>query len=162
MLPAQRVLVLIEMDKYIADLSTLVTHGIVGGAVEIADFEVALEQADKRQGELGLSGAFLAVDIQEGEGTGGVHNDVPEQGGKIETDGNDAIVTIQLTDQCKELHRRNLTLGGMEEPPLIGKSGFVAFVDLGEGGQIEILIVQTDDAILIDWLPLTLDRKSVV
>ena len=42
----------------------------------------------------------------------------------------------------------------MEKPPLIGKSGFVALVNFGEGWKIEVFVVQPDDAILINGFPL--------
>ena len=35
------------MDNHIADLGTLVTHGIIGGALQIGDLGIALEQADQ-------------------------------------------------------------------------------------------------------------------
>ena len=64
MLMTQRVLVLIEMNDHVADLSTLVAHGIVGGAFQITDFGRTLEEIDNEKGKLGLTRAFLAIDIQ--------------------------------------------------------------------------------------------------
>ena len=64
MLMTQRVLVLIEMNDHVTDLGTLVTHGIVGGAFQITDFGRTLEEIDNEKGTLGLTRAFLAIDIQ--------------------------------------------------------------------------------------------------
>ena len=64
MLMTQRVLVLIEMNDHVADLGALVSHGIIGGAFQITDFGRTLEEVDNEKGKLGLTGAFLAIDIQ--------------------------------------------------------------------------------------------------
>ena len=154
MLLAQRVFVFVEVDNHIADLSTLVTHGIIGGALQIGDLGIALEQTDQRQCELGLACAFLAVDIQHGERAGAVSDDVPEQGGKIEADGHNAVVAIQLMKQGKVLFGRDFPLGRMDETALVDKGGLVALVDLRQGGKVEVLVIETDHAVLVNGLPL--------
>ena len=52
MLMAERVLVFIEMNEHVTDLCTLVTHGIVGRAFQIADLRVTLEKAYDGYGKL--------------------------------------------------------------------------------------------------------------
>ena len=91
---AQRVLVFIEMDEHIADFCAFVAHGIIGGAVQVADLRGSLEQVDERQRKLRLASAFLAIDIQYWEGAGRISDDVPKQCGKIKADGHCAIVPI--------------------------------------------------------------------
>jgi hypothetical protein len=43
---AQGVLVLVEMDDHVAHLRTLVAHGVIGGALKIADLGISLEEID--------------------------------------------------------------------------------------------------------------------
>ena len=94
MLLAQRVFVFIKMDEHIADFSAFVTHSIVGGAVQIADFWISLEQIDERQRKLCLSSAFLAVDIQYRERACRISDDVTKQCGEVKADGYYTIISI--------------------------------------------------------------------
>ena len=43
---AQGALVLVEMDEHVAYLRTLVTHGIIGGTLKVADLWITLEKID--------------------------------------------------------------------------------------------------------------------
>ena len=94
MLLAQRVFVFVKVDEHIADFSAFVTHSIIGGAVQIADFWISLEQIDERQRKLCLSSAFLTIDVQYRKRACRISDDVPKQCGKIKADGSNSIVSI--------------------------------------------------------------------
>src|SRR5574344_616280 len=101
MLLAQRVFVFIKMNEHIADFSTFVTHSIVGGAVQIADFWVSLEQMDERRCKSWLSCAFLAVDVQYRERACPISDNVTKQCAKVNADCCYPIVSILLMKQRK-------------------------------------------------------------
>ena len=94
MLLAQRVFVFVKVDEHIADFSAFVTHSIIGGAVQIADFWISLEQIDERQRKLCLSSAFLTIDVQYRKRACRISDNVPKQCGKIKADGSNSIVSI--------------------------------------------------------------------
>ena len=67
MLKTERILIFIEMHHHVTDFSTLLAHGVIGRAFEIADFRIALEHAEYRNRKLGLACTFLAIDIEKWE-----------------------------------------------------------------------------------------------
>ena len=56
--------------------------------------------------------------------------------------------------QGKVLFGRDFPLGRMDETALVDKGGLVALVDLRQGGKVEVLVIETDHAVLVNGLPL--------
>ena len=98
-LVTEGILILIEVDDHVTDLRTLVSHGIIGGALQITDFRVTLEQTDDADGKLGLSRAFLAIDVQQGEGTGAGNDDVSEECCHVEAECHHAVIAIETDNE---------------------------------------------------------------
>ena len=154
MLMTEGVFVFVEVDDHIADLGTLITHCIVGCTLQITDFRVALEQADDTNGKLGLSCAFLTIDVQQRKRTCTVDDDVTEQGGHIKTECHHPIVAIQINYQGEILFQGDIHPRIMHKATFIDKPCTIRLVYLRHGWQVEVLGVKTDDAIFVDGLPL--------
>ena len=148
------VLVFVEVDDHVADLGALITHCIVSSALQITDFRVALEQADDADGKLGLSRAFLTIDIQQRKRTCTVDDDVTKQGGHIKAKCHHPIITIKIDNKRKIPLQRYIHIWFMHKATFIDKPCAVRLMYLRHGWQVEVLGIKTDDAIFVDRLPL--------
>ena len=147
------VLVLVEVDDGVRISRHLVGKSGNGGALDVRSLGVSIEKGGQRDGKLRLSCSFLAVYVKQRKEPGLRLDDVAKECGEIEAETYLAIVAEHFCDERHIIFHRELNLRIMDKPPLVTEKLTAVPVHRRKGWQIEILVFQTDDAVIINGVP---------